>query len=121
MVTSLADGMNLVAKEFCAVHSEQEPGLLVLSDTCGAAAQLSEALLVRATDVSSIEAALTRAVEMPPGERSRRAAALRAVVDTSTAQRWFQEFLRGLDARRGVAELEAVTAPSDASGAAHAG
>ena len=110
VVTSVADGMNLVAKEFCAVHSEKEPGLLVLSDTCGAAAQLTAALLVRANDVASIEAALQRAVEMPPGERSRRAGALRAIVDESTAKRWFREFLRGLDARRGVAQFEPVEA-----------
>ena len=110
VVTSVADGMNLVAKEFCAVHSEKEPGLLVLSDSCGAAAQLTEALLVRANDVASIEAALQRAVEMPPGERSRRAGALRAIVDGSTAQHWFREFLRGLDARRGVAQFEPVEA-----------
>ena len=106
VVTSLADGMNLVAKEFCAVHSGDEPGTLVLSDTCGAAAQLTDALLVRATDPGSIEAALERAVRMSPGERARRSATLRRVVDESTAERWFHEFLSDLDARRGGGQIE---------------
>ena len=100
VVTSLADGMNLVAKEFAAVHSAAHPGVLVLSDTCGAAAQLGEALLVHATDIASIEMALERALAMPREERARRSAALRAVVDSATAQRWFQDFVTELEVRR---------------------
>ena len=100
VVTSLADGMNLVAKEFAAVHSAANPGVLVLSDTCGAAAQLGEALLVHATDIASIEVALERALAMPREERARRSAALRAVVDSTTARRWFQDFVTELGVRR---------------------
>ena len=106
VVTSLADGMNLVAKEFCAVHSAEEPGILVLSDTCGAAAQLTDALPVRATDAGSIEAALERAVRMSRGERARRSAALRRAVDEATAERWFRGYLRDLGERRGAARIE---------------
>ena len=100
VVTSLADGMNLVAKEFAAVHSAEDPGVLVLSDTCGAAAQLTEALLVHSTDVASIRLALVQALQMPREERARRSQALRAVVDQWTAQRWFQEFISDLETRR---------------------
>ena len=100
VVTSLADGMNLVAKEFAAVHSAEHPGVLVLSDTCGAASQLTGALPVRATDIDSIHEALERALRMPRDERSRRAAVLRATVDLTTAGRWFEEFVLELERRR---------------------
>ena len=100
VVTSLADGMNLVAKEFAAVHSAEHTGVLVLSYTCGAASQLTGALPVRATDTGSIEEALERGLRMPWDERSRRSAMLRTTVDFTTAGRWFQEFVLELERRR---------------------
>ena len=108
VVTSLADGMNLVAKEFAAVHSAEAPGVLVLSDTCGAAAQLGDALQVHATDVGSIQQALGRALQMPREERASRSAALRRVVDRGTAQLWFQEFISELETRRKEGTLSAI-------------
>lgn len=100
VVTSLADGMNLVAKEFAAVHSDRNPGVLVLSDTCGAASQLTGALPVRAADTESIRLAMARALLMPREERARRSTVLRAIVDQTTAQRWFREFVAELEMRR---------------------
>src|SRR5690606_36333486 len=50
VVSSLADGMNLVAKEFAALHSAERPGVLILSDACGAAEELTDALIYPADD-----------------------------------------------------------------------
>ncbi|MEX2229363.1 MAG: trehalose-6-phosphate synthase [Dehalococcoidia bacterium] len=97
VVTSLADGMNLVAKEFVAVQRPANPGVLVLSDSCGAAAELEGALLVRATNVASIEAALERALAMPLEERQRRWRSMARAVESNTAQHWLQGFLRALE------------------------
>ena len=110
VVTSLADGMNLVAKEFCAVHSEQNAGVLVLSDTCGAAARLTDAVPVHATEIASIEAALSLAIAMPRSERAERSARMRAEVDRATARTWFAEFLEDLEARRPATALEGAGA-----------
>jgi trehalose 6-phosphate synthase len=71
-VTSLKDGMNLVAKEFCACQVDGL-GALVLSEFAGAAAQLkSGALLVNPHDIEGMADALKAAFEMSPAERLRR-------------------------------------------------
>jgi alpha,alpha-trehalose-phosphate synthase [UDP-forming] len=71
-VTSLKDGMNLVAKEFCACQVDGL-GALVLSEFAGAAAQLgSGALLVNPHDIEGMANALKAAFEMSPAERLRR-------------------------------------------------
>ncbi len=96
VVTSLADGMNLVAKEFVAVQPPEDPGVLILSDTCGAAVELDGALLVRATNVASIEAAMQDAIAMPRAERIDRWRRMRVPVESNTAGRWLAGFLRTL-------------------------
>ena len=80
LVTPLKDGMNLVAKEFCAANLEGK-GVLILSESTGAGAQLQDsALLVNPQDVEGVAAAIHRAVTMPPDERRRRMEAMRAQV-----------------------------------------
>ncbi len=106
LITSIADGMNLVAKEFAAVHSPADPGVLILSDTCGASEQLSDALPVRANDVASISDAIRRAIEMPFDERAARARRLRRTVDTFTTAEWLNRFEHDLQ----VAARESATA-----------
>jgi alpha,alpha-trehalose-phosphate synthase [UDP-forming] len=72
LVTSLKDGMNLVAKEFCACQVDAR-GALVLSEFAGAAEQLkSGALLVNPHDIEGMANALKMAFEMPPAERLKR-------------------------------------------------
>lgn len=96
VVSSVADGMNLVAKEFAAVHSEEQPGVLVLSDMCGAAEELTEALIYPAGDLEAMSEALRRAFFMPESERRRRAARLRAIVDRHTSTDWLRGFVDDL-------------------------
>ena len=73
VVTSLADGMNLVAKEFVAARGDLG-GALILSEFAGAAHDLEGALIVNPYDVEAIKEAMVAAVEMPPVERAARTA-----------------------------------------------
>ncbi len=96
VVSSIADGMNLVAKEFAAVHSEERPGVLVLSDMCGAAEELTDALLYPSGDIEALSEVLQRAYFMSDGERRQRAGALREAVDGHTSSDWLREFVSDL-------------------------
>lgn len=97
VVTSLHDGMNLVAKEFLASR-EDEQGVLLLSAFTGAARELVEALLVNPYDVEQCAAALREALDMPPVEQRERMRALRALVREYNVYRWAGRML--LDAAR---------------------
>ena len=70
MVTSLHDGMNLVAKEFVASREDND-GVLMLSSFTGAARELTSALLVNPFSVDEMAEALRQALTMAPEERSR--------------------------------------------------
>lgn len=98
LVSSLADGMNLVAKEFVASRVDGD-GVLILSRGAGAAAEMQEALLVSPLHPDGLVEAMRQAVEMPPRERRRRMAALRARVAAHDAFRWAAEFLEALKGR----------------------
>jgi trehalose 6-phosphate synthase len=89
------DGMNLVAKEAVLVGD----GVLVLSETAGAAEQLgSEALTVAAADVVGTTHALERALAMADDERTRRLRRLRASVREEDLAWWLARQLRDLAA-----------------------
>ena len=94
LVTPLKDGMNLVAKEYCATDVEEE-GVLVLSEFAGAAAQLQVgALLVNPYDTVDTSEAIRRALTMGPSERSRRMGRLREVVRREDVHWWLERFAR---------------------------
>jgi trehalose 6-phosphate synthase len=86
-VSSLHDGMNLVAKEFVAARDDLA-GVLVLSRFTGAARDLKEALLVNPYDIEEAAAALGRALDMPAEEQTRRMRSLRAQVSEFNVYRW---------------------------------
>jgi trehalose 6-phosphate synthase len=86
-VSSLHDGMNLVAKEFVAAR-EDEAGVLVLSRFTGASRELSDALLVNPYDLEEASAALAAAVTMPHAEQRERMRSLRALVAEFNVYRW---------------------------------
>ena len=92
-VTSLHDGMNLVAKEFVAARTDGG-GALVLSEFAGATRELRDALVVNPYDARVVGAALHRAVCMPVHEQRERMAAMRAVVARDNAFRWAARMLR---------------------------
>ncbi|HJV82828.1 trehalose-6-phosphate synthase [Noviherbaspirillum sp.] len=97
MVTSLHDGMNLVAKEFIAARDD-ERGVLVLSQFTGAARELHEALVVNPYHIEQSADALYRAVTMPEVEQRERMRSMRALVKDFNIYRWAGRML--LDAAR---------------------
>lgn len=94
LLTPYKDGMNLVAKEFCACSLE-ENCVLVLSEFAGAAAELQRgALLVNPYDIEGMASAIHEAIRMPPDERHRRMHALRRSVRKHDIFWWVDSFLR---------------------------
>ncbi|MCZ2439150.1 MAG: trehalose-6-phosphate synthase, partial [Burkholderiales bacterium] len=87
VVTSLHDGMNLVAKEFVAARDDLQ-GVLVLSRFAGAARELTEALIVNPYHVEETADALYRAATMPAAEQRERMASLRSTVREFNVYRW---------------------------------
>jgi trehalose 6-phosphate synthase/phosphatase len=97
LVTPIRDGMNLVAKEFCAARSDED-GVLVLSEFVGAAAELAEALHVNPYDIESTAAAIHRALAMSREERRTRMVGMRHRVFSYDVHRWSKAFLEALEA-----------------------
>jgi trehalose 6-phosphate synthase/phosphatase len=97
LVTPVRDGMNLIAKEYIAVRGER-PGVLVLSETAGAARELSEAIIVNPHDISDITQSLYEAIVMPEEERATNMALMRSRVARHTVQFWASSFLEKLEA-----------------------
>jgi alpha,alpha-trehalose-phosphate synthase [UDP-forming] len=95
MVTSLHDGMNLVAKEFVASRDDQH-GVLILSNFAGAAQELSDALLVNPYDVSQLAETIHRALEMSEEEQSTRMQHMRHNVREHNVYRWAAHLLSDL-------------------------
>jgi trehalose 6-phosphate synthase len=79
LVTSLHDGMNLVAKEFVAARDDED-GVLVLSKFTGAAVELRDALLVNPYDIVGVSEAIFNGLEMNPAERRERMRRMRRQV-----------------------------------------
>jgi trehalose 6-phosphate synthase len=99
LVTPLKDGMNLVAKEYCACSIEEDC-VLILSEFAGAAAQLQRgAILVNPYDIEGVADAIRRAYEMPAQERSARMRGLRRSIREQDVYWWVDTFLRAAVAR----------------------
>jgi len=87
LVTSLHDGMNLVAKEFLDARQDDD-GVLVLSCFTGAARELRDALIVNPYDIDQTAAAIRTALEMDPQERKERMQRMRKQVREQNIYRW---------------------------------
>jgi len=87
MVTSLHDGMNLVAKEFVSVRDDED-GALILSRFAGASHELRDALIVNPYDLTGMAEAIRTALEMPPEERRARMVRMRQSVNDHNIYRW---------------------------------
>jgi trehalose 6-phosphate synthase len=96
-VSSLHDGMNLVAKEFVAARDDEQ-GVLVLSSFTGASRELAESLIVNPYDLDEASDALSVALAMPEAEQRVRMRAMRAFVSEFNVYRWAGRMLR--DAER---------------------
>jgi len=98
LATSLKDGMNLVAKEYCACQVDRR-GVLVLSEFAGAAGQLERgALLINPYDIVGLAGRIHDACRMPAEERQMRMARLQRNVASEHVYRWVDEFLAALPA-----------------------
>ena len=87
LVTSLHDGMNLVAKEFVAARDDSD-GVLILSRFAGASGELRDALIVNPYDTDELASALHRALTMPDTEREARMGRMRRTVRENNIYRW---------------------------------
>ena len=87
MVTSLHDGMNLVAKEYVSAV-EEDRGVLILSQFTGAARELVDALQVNPYHIEEMAEAIRVAVEMAPGERALRMRRMKQTVRERNVYRW---------------------------------
>ena len=86
-VSSLHDGMNLVAKEFVAARDDLS-GVLILSQFTGAARDLTEALIVNPYDLRKAAEALAAALRMPRSEQRERMSSMRQLVSEFNVYRW---------------------------------
>ncbi len=96
LVTPLKDGMNLVAKEYCASNIHLD-GVLILSEFAGASGQLHKhALLVNPHDIEGIADTIDLACRMGPDERKKRMRALRRIVKKTDIYWWVDTFLKAV-------------------------
>ncbi len=97
LVTPLRDGMNLVAKEFVAAQDSRDPGVLILSQFAGAAAQLKDAVLVNPFSAEEMADAIVMALRMPRKERIARWERLIDNVRREDVHWWCAGFLDAME------------------------
>ena len=115
LVTPLRDGMNLVAKEYVAAQSPDDPGVLVLSRFAGAAYELESALIVNPYDIEETAAAISQAYEMPLRERRDRWEAMMSVLETNDVDAWCRRFLLDLSGESADIQLPSSDKPEVAA------
>jgi trehalose-6-phosphate synthase len=101
VVSSLHDGMNLVAKEFVSSRVDGD-GVLILSQFTGAAIELADALLINPYDISGFAGKIKEALEMPEVERRRRMKAMRQVVADNNIYGWGASMVSRLISMAGI-------------------
>ncbi len=108
--------MNLVAKEYVAAQDPENPGVLVLSQFAGAAAELTGALIVNPHESDAVAAALKRALAMPLIERRERHGPMLEHLLIHNIERWAEDYLAALAETRQrpslMSDLRAFLAPS---------
>jgi trehalose 6-phosphate synthase len=92
LVTSLHDGMNLVAKEFVAARTDEQ-GVLILSQFCGASRELRDAVMVNPYDTEQCAEAIRFALEMDPAQKHARMKRMRQVVRDQNVYRWASDLI----------------------------
>jgi trehalose-6-phosphate synthase len=95
VVSSLHDGMNLVAKEYVASRFDED-GVLILSPFAGSSRELTEALLVNPYATDHFAEAIKIALEMPPAERKKRMRKMRNVVQENNIYKWAGDIISDL-------------------------
>jgi len=111
LITPLRDGMNLVAKEYTATKTDGK-GVLILSETAGAAQELGEAIIINANNQEEIAQALAEALEMPEQEQIERNRIMQKRLRRYTVVRWATEFTdKLLSSKKLQREMEEKTLP----------
>lgn len=95
LVLPLRDGLNLVAKEYCAAKID-EGGALMLSEFAGAAMEMKDAFLVNPYNTEMVADALAKILEMNPNEKRERMRRLRAQIESKDLFAWLDEFFRSV-------------------------
>ncbi|HLQ76933.1 MAG TPA: trehalose-6-phosphate synthase [Terriglobia bacterium] len=95
LVSSLHDGMNLVAKEFVASRWDDD-GVLILSDFAGASRELTDALVVNPFNEEQLSEAIRTALQMTPEERRKRMHKMRTIVEENNVYRWIGKIISAL-------------------------
>ena len=95
LVTSLHDGMNLVAKEFVAARNDEQ-GVLILSQFAGASRELQDALAVNPYDTEQLAEAIRFSLEMDPLEKMARMQRMRRIVKEHNVYRWAANLITAL-------------------------
>lgn len=109
VVSSLHDGMNLVAKEFVAARDD-EAGALILSTFAGASRELNEALIVNPYHTHEMAEAMHLALGMPPNEQQARMRQMRALVRSRNVYRWAGQMLLDAASLRRRRHIQALAA-----------
>jgi len=95
IVSSIVDGMNLVAKEYIASQVD-EKGVLILSEFVGAVAELSNAIIINPFDIEHFAEMIRKGIEMPEAEKKRRMQKMRAYVQTHNIFDWINDNLNAV-------------------------
>jgi trehalose-6-phosphate synthase len=95
MVTSLHDGMNLVAKEFIAAR-DQNDGVLILSRFAGASQELHGALIINPYDIEQTADAIKQAIEMPKDQQYQKMKQMRRMIMNHNVYAWASNILRAM-------------------------
>lgn len=96
LITPLRDGMNLVAKEFVSTRIDKR-GVLILSETAGAAAELKEALIVNPSDREEIAQTILKALTMPFKEQASRNESMQTRIRNYDIVKWANDFIDQLE------------------------
>lgn len=107
VVTPLRDGMNLVAKEFILAQHVNDPGVLVLSEFAGAAAELADAVSVNPYSCKDMMEAFRTALSMESSEIKRRYQSMYQALTVHTAEKWGRDFVESLRQSARVAKISA--------------
>jgi trehalose 6-phosphate synthase/phosphatase len=110
LVTPLRDGMNLIAKEYIASRTDFG-GMLVLSETAGAASELAEAVIVNANDSDSVALGIKTALEMSSEEKTARNKVMHQRLQRYTVEVWAEDFLKQLKSTCDDVEVVALPKP----------
>jgi len=99
LITPLRDGMNLVAKEFVSTRIDRR-GVLILSETAGAASELAEAVIVNPTDRLQMAEAIFKALNMPLEDQKQRMEAMQNRIKSYDVVKWVEDFISQLQLQK---------------------